>query len=98
MAQLFAVLQSRGPAWNHALPMDDQAEWTAHARFMDRLLDDGFVVLGGPLEGSQDVLLIIRAKDEDEIAERLSSDPWRRNGLLVARQTWPWRLRLGMLA
>ena len=98
MTRLFALIQSRGPAWNHALPMEEQPEWSAHAAFMDRLVDEGFIALGGPLEGSSDVLLIFRAVDQDEIATRLAADAWRRNGLLVAKAIWPWRLRLGSLS
>ena len=58
----------------------------------------GSFVLAGPLEGSVDVLLILRATSIEEIERRLSNDPWRRSGLLVAKQCWPWRLRLGTLA
>lgn len=36
----------------------------------------GFVLLGGPLEGTSEVLLIIRTKDAHEIPVRLWSDPW----------------------
>lgn len=69
-----------------------------HAAYMDRLLDEGLIILGGPLEGSPDVLLILRASDEEEIAQRLEADPWRQDGLLVPKQIWPWRIRLGSLA
>ena len=78
--------------------MEEQREWTAHAAFMDGLVEDGFIVFGGPLEGSSDVLLILRAADDAEIARRLASDPWRQNGLLIAKQCWPWRIRLGSLS
>ena len=64
---------------------------------MDALVDEGFVALGGPLEGSPDVLLVIRATTADEIVERLAVDPWTQNGLLVDKQIWPWRIRLGSL-
>ncbi len=97
MKRLFAVIRSRGPAWDHALPMDDQVDWPAHAAFMDTLTDEGFVAVGGPLEGSHDVLLVIRATTCDVIVERLAVDPWTRNGLLVIKQIWPWRIRLGSL-
>lgn len=97
MKRLFAVIRSRGPAWNNALPMDDQVDWPAHAAFMDALVDEGFVALGGPLEGSPDALLIIRATSGDEIVERLAVDPWTRNGLLVDKQIRPWWIRLGSL-
>jgi hypothetical protein len=71
--------------------------WTAHAAFMDGLVDEGFIALGGPLEGSSDVLLILRAAHEQEVVERLSVDPWRQSGLLIAKQCWPWQIRLGSL-
>jgi uncharacterized protein YciI len=96
--RLFAVIRSRGPAWNDSLPLDDQVEWTAHAAFMNQLAREQFVALGGPLEGTPDVLLIVRATDDAEIRERLSADPWTRNGLLIVKQIDPWWLRLGSLA
>ena len=95
MKRLFALIQSRGPAWDHSKPMEAQSEWTAHADFMDRLVEEGFIALGGPLEGSLDVLLILRASAEQEIEQRLAADVWRRNGLLVPKQCFPWRIRLG---
>jgi uncharacterized protein YciI len=98
MTRLFALIQSRGPAWNHAIPMEEQPEWAAHAQFMDQLVENGFVVVGGPLEGSSDVLLILRASSAEEVERRLSPDPWRKRGLLVAKQCLPWQIRLGALA
>jgi uncharacterized protein YciI len=95
--RLFAIVRSRGPAWNDALPLDSQVGWAAHAAFMNGLLDEKFVVLGGPLEGTADVLLVVRATDETEVAHQLAADPWTQNGLLVLKQVTPWRLRLGSL-
>ena len=43
------------------------------------------------------MLLIARARDEDEIRARLSDDSWTRNGLLRIKQIVPWTLRLGTL-
>ena len=65
---------------------------------MDGLLAEGFVRLGGPLEGTSDVLLIIRASDPSEIRLRLAADIWHRNGLLAIKQIAPWTLRLGSIA
>ena len=97
MKRLFAVIRSRGPAWNNALKLDDQVEWAAHATFMNGLLEEGLIVLGGPLDGTPDVLLIVRAAEPAEITERLAADPWARNGLLIVKQISPWWLRLGSL-
>jgi hypothetical protein len=64
---------------------------------MNALHREGFVVLGGPLEGTPDVLLIARANDADEIRARLADDSWTRNGLLRLERIVPWTLRLGAL-
>jgi len=80
MKRLFAVIRSRGPAWDDSLPIDDQVEWAAHAAFMEGLVDDEFVALGGPLDGTPDVLLVVRAMDASEIAERLAAIHGRRTG------------------
>ena len=97
MARLFAVTRSRGDGWKHALPLEAQDDWKGHAAFMDALYAEGFVLFAGPLEGTADALLIIRAMDAQEIESRLSRDPWTINGLLRTTQTAPWTLRLGLL-
>ena len=97
MPRLFAVTRSRGPAWQAGRPLEEQAEWSAHAVFMNALHRDGFVLLGGPLDGTPDVLLIVRAGDADEIGARLADDAWTRNGLLRLERIVPWTLRLGAL-
>jgi uncharacterized protein YciI len=98
MTRLFAVIRSRGPAWHDALPIDGQVEWPAHAAFMNGLVEQQFIAVGGPLEGTPDVLLVVRATDAADIADRLAADPWSRNGLLIVKQISPWWIRLGSLA
>jgi hypothetical protein len=96
MPRLFAITRTRGPAWKAERPMEEQAEWREHAVFMNALHRDGFIMLGGPLDGTPDVLLIARAADEDEI-RGLAEDCWTRGGLLAIKQIVPWALRLGKL-
>jgi uncharacterized protein YciI len=95
--RLFAVTRIRGPAWDPSAAMEAQADWPAHAVFMNRLHAEEFVLLGGPLDGTPDVLLIVRARHPAEIEQRLSEDPWSGNGLLKTVQVRPWTLRLGAL-
>ena len=97
MEQLFAVMLVRGAAYHHGEPLEKQPEWDAHAGFMDALVNEGLVKLGGPLEGTNEVLLIFRAESEDEIRQRLAPDPWHRMGLLEISRIMPWTLRLGRL-
>jgi uncharacterized protein YciI len=64
---------------------------------MNGLKAEGVVVLGGPLEGTSEVLLIVRAENEAEVRSKLAGDPWSANDLLRVARTAPWTLRLGSL-
>ena len=97
MKQLFAVIRTFGPAWQNSRPLEKQQDWDAHAQFMNVLAAEGFVVLGGPLEGTRDVLLVIRAESSEEIVNRLALDPWTDLDLLSVSRITRWNLRLGSL-
>jgi uncharacterized protein YciI len=97
MARIFAVIRSRGPAWDETRPMEQQTDWPGHAAFMDALYAEGFVVLVGPLEGTRDALLIASADDAKQIEARLSADPWTGSQHLSTTSIAPWTLRLGSI-
>lgn len=96
--RLFAVIRTRGPAYRADRQLEAQDAWQAHANFMNALLQDGFVVIGGPLEDGPDVLHIVRADSAESIAARLAGDPWEPMGLLRTVRIAPWSLRLGTLS
>ena len=98
MEHAFVVVRSRGPAWDDSKSLEAQTEWAAHAAFMDALFEEGFVALVGPLEGTREALLVLRASSTSEVVDRLASDPWTTSGLLVTTQISPWQIRLGTLA
>ena len=95
--QLFAVIRTRGARWDGSQSLEGQPDWKGHASFMNALAKDGIVVLGGPLEGTPDVLLVFRAKTSDEILACLSDDPWTRMDILRVSRVTPWNLRLGSI-
>ena len=98
MPQLvFVVVCRRGSTWQEGIPLEGQREWDAHARFMDELTKEGFVVLGGPLETRSEALLIVRARSESEIEQRLAADSWYKLDLLRPAWMAPWVVRLGSL-
>jgi uncharacterized protein YciI len=97
MTGAFVVLRSRGSAWDDSKPLEGQRDWQAHAAFMDGLFEQRFAAFAGPLEGTRDALLILRASSASEVVERLAADPWTTNGLLVTKQISPWQIRLGRL-
>src|SRR5258706_3966169 len=71
----YAVTLEWGAGWDAALPMRQQAKWDGHAVFMNSLVDDGFVVLGGLLDDGSQALLIINAESEQDVRARLAADP-----------------------
>ena len=95
--KLFAVIRTRGPRYDHSQPLEGQEDWRGHADYMNALVDDGFMVLGGPLSGTRDVLLVVRADDERQVEARLAADCWTVKDLLRTRQITQWELRLGSL-
>ena len=94
MKQLFLVTEIHGRTWDPGKPMNAQAQWLEHARFMNRLAADGFVILGGPVGESDDVLLIVDARSDDDIRATLAHDPWIQSQLLDIRSVRPWKILL----
>ena len=82
-----------GPEWDSARPLEEQSDWAAHAAFMDGLVDDGFIVLGGPLADEHRVAHVVEAGSEEEIRATLARDPWSGTHLLVD-SIEPWTIRL----
>ncbi len=74
--------------------MREQVGWDEHAQFMDQLAANGFVLLGGPLAGGDEILLVIEAGSEAEVCETLQRDPWSGAGLLVVQSVRPWDILL----
>ena len=77
------VLRRSGPAWDPSRPMEEQSDWPAHASFMDGLVDEGFVILGGPLDDEQRVVHVVEADSEDAIRATLARDPWHQTHLRI---------------
>ncbi|MBK8233707.1 MAG: hypothetical protein IPK72_24800 [Candidatus Eisenbacteria bacterium] len=76
--------------------MREQGLWAEHAAFMNALVDDGFVVLGGPLQDPvmHKARLIVIADDEAAVRNRLAQDPWSRVGLLRLASVEHWEVLL----
>jgi hypothetical protein len=93
MAMFLVLLRRSGPEWDPARPMEQQSAWREHAAFMDRLVEDGFVVLGGPLSDEVRVAHAVEAASEDEIRATLARDPWSGSHLVID-VIEPWTIRL----
>jgi uncharacterized protein YciI len=91
----FLVVRGKGPSWDHSRARREQARWEEHAAFMNGLVDDGYVVLGGPVgDGDgEDTLQVMDAESEDAVRARLAEDPWGED-MLVTKSIEPWQVWL----
>lgn len=87
------TLRRSGPQWDPTKQLEEQSDWPAHATFMDGLVDDGFIVLGGPLSDEHRVVHAVEAESEDAIRATLARDPWSGTHLLIDTIE-PWTIRL----
>lgn len=92
MPTFHVVVRQAGPEFDRSRPLEEQSQWEEHARFMEALVDDGFIQLGGPL-GDGRVVHVVQAGSEDEVRERLAADPWSGSHLLL-EAVEPWEIRL----
>jgi uncharacterized protein YciI len=87
------VVHRSGSEWDPSLPLEEQSDWQAHASFMDRLVDAGFIVLGGPLADEHRVVHAVEAESEDAVRATFARDPWSETHLRVDTIE-PWTIRL----
>jgi uncharacterized protein YciI len=91
---MFHVVVTRsGPEWDASRPLEEQSGWDEHARFMDDLVADGTIVLGGPLADEQRVVQAVEADSENAVREILGRDPWHETHLRIATVD-AWTIRL----
>jgi uncharacterized protein YciI len=91
----FLVTRGHDPNWAEGRLMREQDAWSAHAAFMDQLVGEAFVVLGGPISGDDSrILLIVDSAEEREVRGRLADDPWTKLGLLSVTRVEAWQVLL----
>ena len=90
----YVVRVRRGGPWDFSRDMREQAGWHEHARYMDNLLAEGFILMAGPLEGDRETLWIVEAESDAAIRQRMAEDPWATNGMLSPTTIERWTVVL----
>ena len=91
MRELFLVYQEHGGPWDWSREIREQALFDEHARFIDDLVEEGVLVLGGPID-EKDVLLVVDAATADEAQAHFADDPWIKNRMVTITAIRPWQV------
>jgi len=92
MKKTFVAISSAGPNRDFSKSTREQPFWDEHAAFIDKLVDDGFILMGGPLVDENGALLILNAEDENEVRDKLKNDPWTEHGILKLESVGRWEI------
>ena len=83
-----------GPSWKDASGIREQDGWSDHAAFMDRLVDEGLIVVRGPIGAGDHTAHLIEGADPRQIRARLAEDPWAKDNHLADGSLESWALWL----
>ena len=89
-----------GPKFDPKTPIMSQPGFEEHAKHMHAMADEGACILGGALMESAEsekitgAVMILKAKDEKELREKLGSDPFL-NGVMKVASVHPMMIGLG---
>jgi hypothetical protein len=83
MPTYHVVLTRSGPSYDLERPLEEQSGWAEHAAFMDGLVHNEFLLLGGPLSDEMHVVHVVEAGSEAEVRATLARDPWSGSHLLI---------------
>jgi uncharacterized protein YciI len=92
MGSTFLVTSAAGANRDPAQGTREQPYWDAHAAFIDDLVAEGFIMLGGPLPDEGGAVLVVRADSEAAVRERLRHDPWYVHGILALQSVRRWEI------
>jgi uncharacterized protein YciI len=94
MMAFFLCTLVHGPAWDDTRGIREQDGWSEHAAFMDTLVADGLIVVGGPVGPGDITAHLVEAEDSRRIRARLAEDPWAQDNHLAVGTLEPWALWL----
>jgi len=66
-----------------------------HLDYMNRLHDEGVVVLAGPMADGAGAMVLLRAEDEGEARGLVEEDPYAVEGVSVDAQLREWNVVIG---
>ncbi len=91
-AYTYIVISRAGAHRDLSKDSRQQPFWDEHAAYIDRLVAEGFIVMGGPLVDEGGAMLILQGTDEDGVREKLRTDPWYEHDILRLESIARWQI------
>jgi uncharacterized protein YciI len=88
----FVTIFAAGPNRDLSKGTREQPLWDEHAAFIDQLVAEGFVLMGGPFVDEDGAMLIVNASDENEVRDKIKNDPWMKRGVLKQESVKRWQI------
>jgi len=92
MKNTFVIISTAGPNRDPSKGTREQPLWDEHAAFIDQLVAEGFVLMGGPFVDDGGAMLIVNAAEEKAVREKLANDPWMKHGVLKLESIKRWQI------
>ena len=92
MKNAYVAISSAGPKRDSFKSTREQPLWDEHAAFIDQIVAEGFILMGGPLADEGGAMLIVNAEHENEAREKLKNDPWFERGILKLESVKRWQI------
>ena len=86
------TLRQTGPEFDRSKPLEEQTLWREHADYMNHLVSNGHIVIGGPLPDFR-TAHAMEAESEEEVRALWARDPWIESHLIL-ESVEPWDIRL----
>jgi len=95
--QRVVVVYRAGPAWKSG-PPEEQADWDAHADFVDDLVARGAFVMGGPFSDHSGSLVLLEGMTAAEALDVVAEDPFVHNGVFEIDSVRDWTVYVDELS
>jgi uncharacterized protein len=92
MKNTFVVISSAGSNRDHSKSTREQPLWDQHAAFIDQLVTEGFVLMGGPFIEEGGSMLVVSADNATEVQKKLKNDPWMKHHVLKLESIKHWQI------
>lgn len=81
-----------GPGWPRGVPVRDLPGWTAHAAFIDALVQREAICLGGPFADGTGAAIIFTETNAATVRQVLADDPFVVDGSFLIESVDEWKL------